>query len=111
MSALVAIFGATRYPASSRGLTRYFLLSGLCLAGAFAYVSLWSVLAQKVTGDELFALGTPAELHGGGLVVILTLIGSVWLLLTGFAARGAALRQRDRRIAELEAKLSELSRP
>jgi hypothetical protein len=85
------------------------LLSASGLAGTFACVLLWFFLAQRLTADDLFAIGTPAELHGGALVVILTLIGAVWLLLTSCAARGAALRQRDRRIAELEAKLSELS--
>jgi len=113
MNALAHFFRASRYPPPYRGLTRYFFLSGLCLAVFFAYVSLWSVGAQWLTGDDLFGVGKPAELimalRGGGLIVVLTLIGAVWLLMTGFAARGAALRQRDRRIAELEAKLSELS--
>ena len=113
MNALADFLRAGCYPPPSRGLTRWFFLSGLCLAGAFAYVSLWSAVAQKLTGDDLFALGTPAELaaalHGGGLVVLLTLIGFLWLLLTGFMARGAVLCQRNRLIIELEAKLSELS--
>lgn len=97
-----------------RGLTRYFCFSGLCLIGFFAYMALWSIGAQKLTGDDLFGIGTPAELivalRGGGIVAILMLFGFMWLLLTGFASRGAALRQRDHRIAELESKLRELSR-
>jgi hypothetical protein len=97
-----------------RGMTRYFFLSGLCLVGFFVYVSLWSVGAQWLRGDDLFGIGTPVELvmalRGAGLTVVLALVGAVWLLMTGFAARGAALRQRDCHIAELEAKLRELSR-
>ena len=97
-----------------RGMTRYFFLSGLCLAGFFAYVALWSVGAQWLRGDDLFGIGTPVELllalRGAGLTVVLVLAGAVWLLMTGFAARGAALRRCERHIAELEAKVRELSR-
>jgi len=92
------------------GFTRYFFIGGLCLMGLFAYVAFWSILAQWSTGDNSWGVGTATELlmalRGGGLIVVLTLSGAVWLLVTGFANRGAELRQRDRRIAELEARLA-----
>ena len=110
MSYMIAFLKAFGYPASGRGFTRYFFLSGLLLAGSFSYVWLWSDLSQRLTGDDCFAIGKPAEvavaLNGGGLVASFMLIGFFWLLLAGFAARGAALRERDRRIAEMEAKLN-----
>ncbi len=111
MSVLANLFAATRHPHPFRGLTRHFFVSGLVLATAIAYTWLWSVLSQRLTGEDLYAIGSkPAELanalRGGDIVVVLSLAGFLWLFMTGFTARGAMIRQRDCRIAELEAKLN-----
>jgi hypothetical protein len=71
---------------------------------------MWSILAQRVVGDDQFAIGdSPVQLltalHGGGIVVALMCIGFLWLFMTGFCARGVKLREQNRRIAELEAQL------
>jgi hypothetical protein len=118
MSAWIDFFRGFRYPVrvpkSFMGITPGFLFSGLCLFAGCCYVWLWSILAQAVSGTTEWGVGSLADilmsLRGGGITGALLLVGAAWLLLTECSARGSILKERDRRIADLEAKLSEFSR-
>jgi hypothetical protein len=91
-------------------VTRYFLMSALLVASLGAFLLVWSRFAKAITGDEIYSIGNISGIiiqsNGGGVVVFLTLIGSIWLLLCEVLSKSHRVRELSRRIEELESELS-----
>lgn len=100
------------YPPSQDHKIAYFVVGGtgtVVLVGhGPLLVWLWSEFLHEDILGITWGMSPPSLSGAGGALLFMLLVGAVWLLISGYARRGAMLHVRDAHIAQLTEQIERL---